>query len=325
MVQLIRNKGLFGVLTGLVIIVLSKWFFDTVPDTPQVTYTPLFAALKTRVSAVPYLDITLGLTFMVLQGILLTFFLNYHKVIKERSFFTFIIYIMVAGVYSEQFYLNPASFLNFFLILIIDRMLKLQDIGKNPGTLFLDIGTLAGCTLLFSKEAMFYLPIIVIGVIIVYTYSSNSIIIMLMSMFIVMFITACIYYLSNSFGEFGSFFSFNTINIGISYSHWQERFYVLLGLIVALSIIAFVHFQFTSSKITNKTRRFAGVFDLLWFVALLIVVFQQLNLWTNMALFAIPISVFATSYFQEEKGMDWFKNLVFFIFIAGLISVQLNY
>jgi hypothetical protein len=39
----------------------------------------------------------------------------------------------------------------------------------------------------------------------------------------------------------------------------------------------------------------------------------------------VPITVFATSFFQDEKGNDWFKNLVFLVLILGLLSVQLNY
>ena len=323
MIQIIRNGGLGGIIIGVAVIILSKIFFEPVPDFPQVTYTPLFASLKLAIS--PTLDIVLGLAFILLQAGLLSYFLNYHKVIKERSFFPFILYVMLAGVYNEQFYLNPASFLNFFLIIIMDRMLRLQDIGKNPGMLFLDIGTLIGLSLMVSKEAMFYIPFIFIGIIIIYTYNINSILIMLLSAFMVMFITACIYFLIGQFSQFWLFFSFTPIHLGINFSHWQERFYLLLILLLIISAISYFHFQFTSNKISNKARRFAGVFALFWIVGILVALFQELNLWYNMALCVIPITVFATNFFQEEKGRDWFKNLLFIILVFGLISVQMNY
>lgn len=325
MIQIIRNRGLAGILLGVLVIILSKCFFEEVPDFPQVTYTPLFAFIKSLVSESPFFDITLGLAFIVIQASMLTFFLNYHKVIKERSFFPFILYIVLAGVYNEQFYLNPASFLNFFLILIIDRMLRLQDSGKNPGVLFLDIGTLAGLSILFSKEALFYLPIIFIGVVIIYAYNWNSVIIMSLTVFIVLFITACIYFLTNQFSVVTLFFKFTPINLGINFSHWQERFYLLLILILIISAVSFFNFQFNTTKITNKVRRFTIVFVLFWIIGIMVVLFQKLNLWYNMALTVIPMTVFATNFFQDEKGRDWFKNLMFIIIILGLISIQMNY
>ena len=325
MIQSIRNKSLGGIIIGLFILILSKIFFEPVPDFPQITYTPLFSSLKLTVSHIPNLDIVLGLAFILLQAGILTYFLHYHKVIKERSFFPFIIYVMLAGVYNEQFYLNPASFLNFFLLLIIDRMLRLQEIGKNPGMLFLDIGTLIGISLLLSKEANYYFPFILIGILIIYSFSTNSIVIMGLSVFMVMFITASIYYLIGQLTIFWSFFTFTPINLGFNFNHWQERFYLLLIILTALSVISFFHFQFKSTKISNKSRRFAGVFILLWLAGILVVLVQELNLWHNMALAVIPITVFATNYFQDDKGIDWFKNLLFIVLILGLISVQLNY
>ena len=325
MIQIIRNRGIGGIILGLIIIVFSKFFFEPVPDFPQVTYTPLFNSLKLATAAVPNLDIILGIAFILIQAGLLTFFLNFHNVTNERSFFPFILYVLLACVYNEQFYLNPASFLNFFLLLIIERMLRLQDVGKNPGSLFLDIGTLIGLSLLFSKEAIFYIPFIIIGIIIIYTYSMNNITILLLSTFIVIFISACIYFLIGQFQHFSLFFSFTPIYMGISFSHWQERFFLLFILFLAISTVSYFHYQFSSNKISNKSRRFAGVFALIWMAGILVILFQELNLWCNMALSVIPITVFATNFFQDRKGRDWFKNLMFILIILGVISIQINY
>jgi len=325
MIQLIRYRGLGGIIIGLIVLVFSKIFFEEVPDFPQVTYTPLFASLKKSIETIQFLDIILGLLFVMLQGILLSFFLNYHKVIKERSFFPFVLYMLLAVVYNEQFYLNPASFLNFFLILIIERMLRLQDSGKNPGTLFLDIGTLLGLSILFSKEALFYIPFVIIGVLIIYSYNLNSVLITALSVVMVLTITAGIYYLSGHFDQYSLFYNFTPLNIEISFSHWQERFYLLLILLILISAVSYFHFQFSGTKISNKVRRFSGIFILFWIVGVLVVLFQKLNLWYNTALLVVPITVFATGFFQDEKGNDWFKNLLFLVLILGLLSVQLNY
>ena len=325
MIQIIRNGGIGGFILGLFFIIISKCFFEIVPDFPQVTYTPLLSSIKELTSNSPYLDIILGIVFILLQAALFTFILNHHKVIKEQSFFPFILYVMLAGVYNEQYYLNPASFLNFFLILIIERMLRLQDTGKNPGVLFLDIGTLVGLSLLFSKEALFYIPFIFLGVVLIYAYNFNSILIMALSVVVVMIIAAGFYYLTGNFDKFYLFFSFTPIILGINFSHWQERFYLLLILFVLFSVISFFHFQFTSIKISNKTRRFAGVFILLWIVGFLVVMFQELNLWFNTALLVVPLSMFGANFLQDERGRDWFKNLIFIILVIGLISVQINY
>lgn len=325
MIQLIRYRGLGGVIIGLIVLVFSKIFFEEVPDFPQVTYTPLFSSIKKSIETIQFLDIILGMLFVIAQAALLSFFLTYHKVIKERSLFPFIIYVLLAAVYNEQFYLNPASFLNFFLILIMERMLRLQDSGKNPGTLFLDIGTLLGLSILFSKEALFYIPFVIIGVLIIYSYNINSILIIALSVVIVLTITAGAYYLSGNFDQYYLFYNFTPLNIEISFSHWQERFYLLLILFILISAVSYLHFQFGGTKISNKVRRFSGVFILFWIVGMLVVLFQKLNLWYNMALLVVPITVFATSFFQDEKGNDWFKNLVFLVLILGLLSVQLNY
>ncbi len=325
MIQLIRDRGIIGILLGVLVIIFSKVFFEPVPDFIQVTYTPLFSALKSSIEFVPNLDIILGITFIIVQASLLTYFLNYHKVISERSYFPFILYILFAGVYNEQFYLNPASFLNFFLILILDRMLRLQDSGKTPGVLFLDIGTLIGVAVLFSKEAIFYIPIIIIGCLIIYSYSIQRIIIIMLSVFTVLFLTACTYFLIGKFEQFSLFFQYIPINLSLNFSHWQERFYFLLLIFLIASILSYFHFQFRSKKITNKSRRFAGVFVLLWFIGLAIVVFQELNLWCNMALNVIPLTVFSTNYFQDTTGKDWFKNLLFVLLIISLINIQINY
>jgi hypothetical protein len=317
--------GIGGIIFGIMVILLSKVFFQIVPDFPQVTYTPLFASIKLAVSSVPNLDILLGLIFILLQAALLMYFLNYHNVLAERSFFPFVIYIMLAGVYNEQYYLNPASFLNFFIILIIDRLLRLQDVGKNPGSIFLDIGALIGLSLLFSKEAVFYLPIILIGIIIIYTHNITNLLILLLTTFMVLFISAGIYYLIGDFEKYSTIFSFAPIELGINFSHWQERFYLLLFLFIIIFIFSYIHFQFGSKKITNKTKRFAGVFILLWALGVLVVIFQKVNLWFNMGLLVIPTTVFVSNYFQEEKGRDWLKNLLFIILILGIASIQLNY
>ncbi len=325
MIQIIRNRGIGGIILGLIVIIISKIFFAPVPDFPQVTYTPLFTALKSATSYIPNLDLILGVAFLILQATLLTYILNYHNVTNERSFFPFILYVLLACIYNEQFYLNPASFLNFFLLIIIERLLRLQDVGKNPGSLFLDIGTLIGVSLLFSKEAIFYIPFIIIGIIIIYTYSMNNISILLLSTFIVIFITACVYFILGKFQIFGSFFSFTPIYMGINFSHWQDRFFILFILILVISAVSYFHYQFSNNKISNKSRRFAIVFALIWTAGILVILFQELNLWCNTALSVIPITVFATNFFQDRKGSDWFKNLVFIVIILGVISIQLNY
>ncbi len=325
MIQIIRDRGIAGILIGVLLLVFSKVFFEPVPDFIQVTYTPLFSSLNSSIEHIPNLSIFLGLAFIVLQAGLLTYVLNYHKAISERSYFSFILYILFAGVYNEQFYLNPASFLNFFLLLILERMLRLQDIGKNPGVLFLDIGTLMGLAVLFSKEAIFYIPIIIIGCLIIYSSSIQRIAILLLSVFMVLFLTACTYFLFGKFDQFGLFFKFIPINFSLNFSHWQERFYILLLIFILASFISFFHYQFRSKKITNKSRRFAGVFVLLWFIGMAIVLFQNLNLWYNMALIVIPLTVFSTNYFQDTTGKDWFKNLLFVILILSLANIQINY
>lgn len=325
MVQLIRNRTVGGVLIGILVIALSKIFFEFVPEPPNVTYTPLFHSLKKIVAFNSFVEISIALAFVVIQAGVFTFLLHYHKVIKERTFFPFIIYILVALVYSEQFYLNPASFLNFFLILIVHKMLNLQESGKNPGLLFLDIGTLIGISFLFSKETIYFIPAVLIGVLIIYTYDITNFLMMLLSAFLVLLIAAGVYYLSGFISEFVNFFTFTPINIYVIINHWQERFYILLAILFVLVLISYLVFQFKSTQVTNKAKRFAGVFLVFWIVSNLIVFVQEVNLWYNMALIAIPASVFASNYFQERRGNNWVKNILFLLLVLGLISVQLNY
>lgn len=325
MVQLIRNRTIGGILLGLIILALSKMFFEFVPEPPNVIYTPLFNNIKKMFEGYQLVEIITASIFVVLQAIFLTFILQYHKVIKERTFFPFIIYILLAIVYNEQFYLNPTSFLNFFLLLITERMLRLQDAGKSAGLLFLDIGTIVGLSLLFSKEAIFFIPAIIIGIIIISTYDSSNILILILSLIMVLIITSGIYYLTGNIGQFVSFFSFSPVNIDIIINHWQERFYYLLALILVLTIITYTFFQFKSTSVSNKAKRFAGVFLLIFFTSQIIVVIQEVNIWCNMALFAIPTSVFAANYFQETKGNNWLKNIVLLLLIIALVSIQLNY
>ncbi|NUM30814.1 MAG: hypothetical protein HUU47_00635 [Bacteroidetes bacterium] len=325
MVQLIRNRTIGGILIGILVIVVSKFFFEFVPEPPHVTYTPLFFALKKIIVFNDFIEIAIAVSFVAIQAGLLTFLLHYHKVIKERTFFPFIIYVLVALVYSEQFYLNPASFLNFFMILIIHKMLNLQESGKNPGLLFLDIGTLIGISFLFAKETIYFIPAVLIGVLIVYTYEITNFLIMLLSTFIVLLISAGVYYLSGNISDFLNFFTFTPIKIYVIINHWQERFYILLSILFALVLISYLIFQFKSTSVTNKAKRFAGVFLVFWIVSILVVFVQEVNLWYNMALAAIPASVFASNYFQERKGNNWIKNILFLLLVLGLISVQLNY
>jgi len=37
------------------------------------------------------------------------------------------------------------------------------------------------------------------------------------------------------------------------------------------------------------------------------------------------LSMFGANFLQDERGRDWFKNLIFIILVIGLISVQINY
>ena len=60
-------------------------------------------------------------------------------------------------------------------------------------------------------------------------------------------------------------------------------------------------------------------------VGFLVVMFQELNLWFNTALLVVPLSMFGANFLQDERGRDWFKNLIFIILVIGLISVQINY
>lgn len=325
MVQIIRQGGIGGFITGLFVMMLTKLVFTQVPDFPQVTYTPLFEGLVQPLTDLPFVNIALGISFILIQAGLFTFVLNRHKIMREQSFFPFLLYVMLAGVYNEQYYLNPTSFLNFFLILITERMLRLQDTGKNPGELFLDIGTLIGLSLLFSKEAIFYIPFIFIGTALIYSYNLNSLLIMLLSVAMVMIVAAGIYFLIGAIDRFYLFFSFTPINLGINFSHWQERFFLLLILLVLLALVSYFHFQFTSLKISNKTKRFAGVFVLFWIAGFLIVLLQELNLWFNTALLVLPMTVFVSNFFQDDRGADWLKNVLFVSLILGILSIQLNY
>ncbi|MCB9252381.1 MAG: hypothetical protein H6605_07915 [Flavobacteriales bacterium] len=325
MVQIIRNGGIGAIFLGLFLLLITRLSFNIVPDFPQVTFTPLFRDLHNSLQHNRILNVTLGLSFIVLQASLFSFILNYHHLTKERSLFPFILYVMFACVYSEQFYLNPASFLNFFLLLIIERLLRLQDIGKDPGTLFLDIGTIVGISMLFSKEAVFYIPFIIIGVIIIYTSNISNLLIILLSSIMVFVISGGIYFMMGKFRDFETFFTFNSFELGINFSHWQERFYIVFFTFFALSVISYLYYLFSNVQISNKSKRFTAIFILFWFVSLTLVVFQKLNLWFNTALMVIPMALFASIFFQDKKGNDWFKNLLFFIILVAIVSAQLNY
>ena len=204
-------------------------------------------------------------------------------------------------------------------------MLRLQESGKSPGLLFLDIGTIIGISILFSKETIYFIPAIFIGILIIFSYDISNFLILFLSLIMVLIIASGIYFLSGLINEFVDFFTFTPINFNIVINHWQERFYMLLIVLFLLILITYLYFQFKSTAVSNKTKRFAGVFLVFWITTLLIVVVQEVNLWYNMALFAIPASVFSANYFQENKGNNWVKNIVFLLFILGIISIQLNY
>ena len=133
MVQLIRNRTIGGVLLGLIILASSKMLFEMVPESPNVTYTPLFQSIKNSISANQVIEIAVSVIFVILQAVFFTYLLQVHKVIKERTYFPSLIYILTALVYNEQYYLNPASFLNFFFIANYRQNVATSRIRQKPG------------------------------------------------------------------------------------------------------------------------------------------------------------------------------------------------
>lgn len=310
-------------LIALPFVVAVMWVFAFISPGSLVSensmpFYNLFALLLGELSFVAN---CLAILLLVVQSIMLNNIVTKNQILSRNNYLPSLLYVVIMSSCPSLLNLHPVLFANFFLIIAIGRILivyRQENIFSNV----FDTAFLIGIASLFYFPAIALFPFIWIALSILRPFAWREWVIPLTGLIVPYFFVGVYFFW---FDELGLFWHesiaapiadrSNTIVI-------NESFYFLIGISL---MILFLSFRKLSKGLNTNTVRAKKLLTVLaWFsifslISVLMAPSYSINYF---ALTAIPLSVFATSYFLSTRNRLW-TEVIFLLLIGAIVYVQI--
>ena len=312
------------VLIILPFVAAAMWVFAFISPVSLVTENsmPFYSLFAQLLGEFSFAANCLAILLLVVQSIMLNDIIAKSQILSSHNYLPSLLYVVIMSSCPSLLTLHPVLFANFFLIIAIGRILivyRQENIFPNV----FDAAFLIGIASLFYFPAIALFPFIWIGLTILRPFAWREWVIPLTGLIVPYFFAAVYFFW---FDQLGSFWNESIVAPMTDRSNTfliSKSFYFLIGMSL---IILFLSFRKLSRGLSINTIRARKLLTVLfWFfifslISTLIAPSYSINYFV---LTAIPLSVFATSYFLSTRSRLW-TEVIFLLLIGAIVYVQVE-
>ena len=283
------------------------------PLSADVTILPLWDKLCIWMSnkAVAYLC---GIFFMILIAYIIQRISDIEMLIRERTRLVFILFVLLTSTNVGALPFKEVTIVLLCLVFMIYELFNAYQLPEATGRFF-NAGVLIGVAGLFMPQALWFMPLVWIGMYQFLSLSYRSFLASLIGMLtIYWFVLAwCVW--TNDFSMFSSLFlslsDFNFLSIFLVFLNYQLGFFG----VALLMVVAFFHIK--RDAINNRVRVRQMLSFLLnmsvWSLILICLYGGEMD--SFLAVFYLPVSVLIAYFFENIRFRFRF---LFYYFILAL-------
>lgn len=327
MLRLFRNN-LIGNLVWVVVFALAiKLLTVAFADLNTITITansplisPWLAALHGSTIGL-YSSVIISFLLALVIGLVFNFLVNTKEVLYKPSYFPALFFFYLTHIFANQSLLSPQLIAAVFCLLLVYRFLSL-DSRNITTTPFLDMGFFSAAAFCVLPETIFFIPALLIALIIAGYLSFKNFLLLLTGMTIPIYFLGIGYYLAEgNLSTYSQLFNFDFLSIDIErFSHFSWLDYGILGFIAFVLLLSFFDLQSNFSKNTIRTRRALQLLTFFLLAGLASIFFSTAPVNQSLTLVALPLAPYVSYYFLKTKKAFWRETLFSLFFIILIIA-----
>jgi len=325
LIQQLRKGGIYALITGIVMLGASKFFFYAQfgnPDFGELSDVKFYFS-GIEISIHVLLAKILVVIFLLLQAFWLTELVNRERIFERDNYLVFWFFLLASVLSWQQSYqLEPVLF-HFVLFYVISRCLKLSDEELTKQNIYLDIGSVFGFGLLFFPLGIFYLPVILLTLNSFTRFDINRLLLLILGMVMIFLGVSVLSYILSDMSVIAQLREQFSVSDNLGNSIWNnpssKAIFVWLLSIVCLAPLLLT--QLGRSPV--RQRKMMRVFWLIPAFGLPIFLFSG-GASHAVTLMVIPIAMGWSFIGNRAKKLLW-PNLILLATIWALFVLQWSY
>lgn len=310
-----NNASAFLFLPLIAIVIWVFGFFDPIiiPIKHAMPFYEMIAAIFINS---PWLSTLIGLLLVISEAFLLNFIVNENEILTKQTSLPALFYILFMSNNKAMLTPHPLLFGNLFILFAIHKLLSSYR-KENAYSQAFDAGMLISVATLFYFPFIVFLPLLVVGLIILRPFSWREWLISFFGALIPYFCVITYYFwydiLDYLFYD-KMFFSFLREKDVMSYS---QSFYFMIGFGWLLLLLSMGKILWGGEIGSQRTKK--SIIFLVWFFilsALSISLAPEISTKYFSAL-AIPGAVFCSNYFTNIKK-GWWAEFLFLVLLTSI-------
>lgn len=305
----------------LPLIAIVIWVFGFIHPIvlPVENTMPLYELIAGPFINIPRLSCLIGLLLVIGEAFLLNFIVNENEVLSKQNYLPALFYIVFMSNNNAMLTLHPLLFGNLFLLFAIQKLLSSYRKDKAFSQAF-DGGLLISVATLFYFPFIVFVPLLVIGLIILRPFNWREWLISFIGTSIPYMFVITFYFFYDKLDYFfydKMFYQFMKEKPDLELS---KSFYFMMGISWLVILISIGKIFLGVGIGSQRTKK--SIIFLVWFFflgALSVVIAPEIST-RYFSVLAIPAAVFCSNYFLNIKK----ERLAEFLFLLLLGSLLVN-
>jgi hypothetical protein len=264
-----------------------------------------------------------ALILIVIQALLLNYIFVRHDVLYKITYLPGFVYVVLCSVFPQQMQLTPQLIANTFLLLMLLRIFYLYE-SINPLLLVLDAGVYIGVGFLFHYDIIFFMPFVLISVIIFTSFNIRYILVALLGILLPVYFISVYYYVTYQFKPMMQVIINRLTSIEIVSRVNDYTQLIPVGIVAITALFGYFGLQQNYFKNKVKTRRILQSFLLLSGFGVLVIFIENEEFIYSSFHINIALSLPVGYYFISKKRY-WLKEVILYLLIGFSIYFSLTY
>ncbi len=269
------------------------------------------------------LNVLLAFIFLIVQAFMLNNVITSKNLVDRHSYMPGFIYAVLMSSSFDMFSFHPVLIANFFLILILDKIIDIFDENKVYFEIF-NVGLLTGVASLFYFPAVFFILLAMIALFLYYLVSLRAILATFIGFFTPFFFLGLYYFMIDKlhiyFAMFADIFSpcfILNLESGLFF-----RAYMIVFAFIALTALFKVYFVVIRERPMRIRKRYNIILYFLLISIISLFFITDIHI-IHHGLVSIPIAVVMSCFFHSNKKKLW-NELLFTLLIVFLFLVKFD-
>lgn len=278
-------------------------------------YTKLFIQISSQAPS-PLLNIFLAAVVVLVQALIFNRIVNNHGLLSRASYLPALLYVTGTSLFMQFMVLSAALLVNFLLIFMIDKFLKLAKAHHVMGIMF-DVGMLIAIGTLIYFPFILFMLMLWLSLLMYRPFNWREWISGVIGFLTIFAFVAVIYFWNDNIDRFMDIWQplTNTFpsNLQINYNDYLVL--IPVALIMLLALLQLKENFFRSFISTRKA------FQMLFFMFLIgmFSFYAKPGVTVNHFLLCVPSGAVLLAYYFSNAKKRWFYELMFAVLV---ISIQ---